>query len=430
MNNFFKSFSVYFKPSILHITLLGIASGLPFSIIFGTLTFWLSENEIEKSEIGLFALVGLPYVFKFMWSPFVDNIDIKFLTKRFGKRKSWIILTQIGLFISITALGFSNPSDSNILYVASFALLVSIISATQDIVIDGYRIECLDDKEQGAGAAAIVFGWRVGALISGAGTLFIASEFSWSVAYFVTACVFIPIMFYIASISEPEHPIKEKSSNYQEWIEISVLRPFKEFMTRDRWILMLTFILLFKIGDAIALSMLSPFIESLGYTKVEFASVSKLFGFAALMAGAMIGGALIAYIGILKSLLLTGICQMFSTLAFLWLANVGYNMPVFITSIALENFASGMGTSAFVAFLSQSCNPKFTATQYALFSAIASLGKTLFAAPAGFIVEQFGWQLFFLSCTLIALPGLIIIAGLKVYTKSDFLKEPSVNEKT
>jgi len=420
MNNFFKSFSVYFRPGILHITLLGIASGLPFSVIFGTLTFWLSENDIKKSEIGLFALVGLPYVFKFIWSPFVDNLDIKWLTKKLGKRRSWIIITQVGLLISIIALGFSNPSDNNIFIVALLAIIVATISATQDIVIDGYRIECLKEEEQGAGAAAIVFGWRIGALISGAGTLFIAAEYDWHIAYLVTASIYIPIILYMLKLEEPEHPPKVKASNYTEWIEITILRPFKEFMTRDKWILTLIFILFFKLGDAIALSMLSPFIESLGYSKVEFASVSKLFGFAALMSGAMIGGALIAYIGIIKSLLFTGICQMLSTLCFVWLANVDHNIPIFTISIALENFASGMGTSAFVAFLSQSCNRNFTATQYALFSAFASLGKTLFAAPAGFFVEEYGWQLFFWGCTFLAIPGLLLIYFLELYRdKSD-----------
>ncbi len=435
--SFWQGIRAYFSPRIFHITLLGIASGLPFSLIVGTLTFWLSEVGIEKKTIGLFALVSTPYTIKFLWAPLIDNIKLPLLHHFLGRRRSWIILSQLFLFTALVLLGFSNPVD-NIEYMAILAIAVATFSATQDIVIDAYRIEILAKEEQAIGAAASVFGWRLGALLSGAGTLYLAAFFeiphedflqfvgldasffsgkSWQLSYLVTALILLPISLYMLKAPEPEAPKALNAKNYTEWLSETVVAPFREFMSRKGWWFIIIFIIFFKLGDAMALSMLSTFNVDMGFTKAETASISKLFGFWALLGGAMLGGSLVFRYGIMKGLLITGFLQMFSTLSFILLAEVGHDMVIFAFAIATENIASGMGTSVFVAYLSRLCSVQFTATQYALFSALAAQGRTFFAGGSGYLAEYLGWHYFFLLCSLLAIPGLLMIKKLHHYSQ-------------
>ena len=252
------AFRVYLDTNMLRIFLLGFSSGLPFPLVVGTLSFWLREEGVSKTDIGLFALVGTPWVIKFLWAPIVDQLSIPYLTRRLGSRRSWILLSQCGLIASIIALGSSDPT-TNLWWMAFFALCVSTCSATQDIGIDAYRIEALQQDQQGAGAAAIVFGWRIGALVSGAAPFFVASQTSWFVAYLCMALLMgLGIITMIFS-REPDIHGDYTAKSWEDWIKHAVINPFTEFMTRQRWLLILVFIILYKLGDAIALTMLSPF---------------------------------------------------------------------------------------------------------------------------------------------------------------------------
>ena len=405
----YSAFLVYLHPKIIGVTLLGFVSGLPFPLTFATLSFWFAEVGVSKASIGLFALVGTPFVIKFLWAPLVDQMPIPFLTRRLGQRRSWIIIAQLCLVVSIILLGLSNPLE-DLWYMALLAVIVSFCSATQDTAIDAYRIEAVKYEQQGPGAAAIVFGWRIGALVSGAGTLFIAAATNWATAYFVMALFILIGTVTVLFSQEPKVKRDNKAKNFAKWIEHAVIDPFRQFMTRDGWWVILLFILLYKLGDAIALSMFSPFAVELGFSKEEYAAIAKIYGTAATMAGAFVGGALMFRVGMMKGLFICGILQMLSTLAFVWQAEIGHSNSVLIVTVSLENFASGMGTTAFVAYLSSLCNVQYTATQYALFSSFASMGRTWLSAHSGFLAQAVGWSGFFFSCVIAALPGLILLA--------------------
>lgn len=424
MLKFRQIVDLYVHPRLIAIFFLGIASGLPLALVFSTLSVWLSEEGVSKTAIGLFAAITTPYALKFLWSPLVDQMPIPFFSKLLGRRRGWMIFSQIFLGISIVALGLTDPS-SNAWYTALFAFLVSIASATQDIVIDAYRVEILEEKQQGAGAAMIVFGYRVGMLISGAGALFIAHYMGWFAAY-ATMAVFVGVGFVTVMLTgEPDStqiPLPQgdgtsKKSGINDWFINAVINPFTDFMKRSGWWIILLFILLYKFGDAFAGVMTNPFLVDMGFDKVEIATVVKTFGFAASMIGAFIGGILVHKWGMLKSLWICGILQMLSNLMFLLQAQVGHNIEVLSLVIAVENLSSGMGTTAFVAYISSLCNKNYTATQYALFSSLASVGRTWLSTSSGWFVDSVGWINFFLLSTVIAIPGLLMIIFLQRLAK-------------
>lgn len=408
MNQLISSLTVYANKRIITIALLGFVSGLPFPLTFATLSFWFAEVGVSKSSIGLFALVGTPFVIKFLWAPLVDQLPIPFLTRKLGQRRGWIILTQIGIMISLILLGTGDPLK-DMWSMALLAVIVSVCSATQDIGIDAYRIEIVNEEQQGPGAAAIVFGWRIGALVAGAGSLFVAAAFGWFIAYCAMAALMLLGTVTVLLSKEPKARKTYKESGVEKWLKHAVVEPFTQFMTRKGWLVILLFILVYKMGDAIALSMLSPFAVDLGFSKQEFATIVKIYGTIATLAGAFVGGALMYRVGIIRGLWICGILQMLSTLAFVWQAHMGHDNMALTITISLENFASGMGTTAFVAYISSLCHASFTATQYALFSALGAVGRTWFSAQSGFMVESLGWSSFFLTCMGLALPGLVLL---------------------
>ncbi|MEO5379117.1 MAG: AmpG family muropeptide MFS transporter [Magnetococcus sp. DMHC-6] len=414
MNLHLKHFlQLYTKPRILAIGLLGFSSGLPLALTFGTLSLWLSEAGISKTSIGLFALTGAPYTFKFLWSPLVDQMPIPYLTQKLGRRRSWILTSQIGLLVSILALGDANPAFNPSL-TALFAILTAFCSATQDISIDAYRVEILEKHQYGAGAAMIVLGYRLGMLVSGAGALYLASYWGWTTTYWMMACL-VPIGM-ITTLLNPE-PISQIYQNdlnplqqihpSKRWISSlkkAVVDPFTDFIRRPGWLLILSFILLYKFGDALAGVMNNPFFIEIGFTKIEIANISKAFGMVSSIVGSFIGGIMISRIGIYKTLLICGILQMLSNLMFVLQAMVGHHVTLLALTIALENLSGGMGSAAFVAYLSSLCNLAYTATQYALLSSS----------------EHLPWTLFFLLTTLAALPGLGLLIWMqkKMHNKS------------
>ncbi|GAB6041796.1 AmpG family muropeptide MFS transporter [Endothiovibrio diazotrophicus] len=424
-----KAAGVYRDRRVLAILFLGFSSGLPLALTFGTLTLWLAELGISKTTIGLFALVGAPYTFKFLWAPLVDRLPIPLLTRRFGRRRGWALFTQLALMGAIFGLGTTNPAEDPVL-TALFALLVAFCSASQDIVIDAYRVEILDEERYGAGAAMIVLGYRIGMLVSGAGALYAASFFGWHTTYFAMAALMVVGMVTVLLNPEPRVHESRESREQQArvsaflarrpdlpprlgtalaWIHGAVIAPFAEFMGRRGWLLVLAFILLYKFGDALAGVMSNPFYVELGFTKIEIANISKAFGLAATIIGGILGGLMVSRFGILKSLLYCGLLQAVSNLMFAILAMAGHDLGLLTATIAIENLSGGMGTAAFVAYLSSLCNVAYTATQYALLSSFMAFGRTLLSSGGGWLADRLDWVSFFVLTTFAALPGLLLL---------------------
>ena len=413
--------AVYRDRRMLVILFLGFVSGLPLALTLGTLSAWLATVGVDKTTIGLFALVGLPYTLKFLWSPFIDGLRVPVLGPLLGRRRSWAIVTQVALMASVLALGATEPGTQAAL-TAVIALTVAFFSASQDIVIDAYRVEILAGHEQGAGAAAIQIGYRIGMLVSGAGALYIADFFGWFAAFATMAALVSVGMATI--LLNPEPTVGRRAEAAADgaqgaggagttgWIEDHVVAPFADFIARGDWPVILLFILLYKFGDAVAGVMANPFYIETGFTLSEIASVSKVFGLGATLAGAVLGGIVVVRLGVLKGLLVCGVLQMLSNLMFAVQAMVGYDIAVLALTVGIENFTGGMGTAAFVAYLSSLCTFAFTATQYALLSSLAAVGRTVLSAAGGWMADQVDWVSFFLLTTLAALPGLALLIWL------------------
>jgi PAT family beta-lactamase induction signal transducer AmpG len=418
----FPSLTLYSNPKIIAVFFLGLASGLPLALVLSTLSIWLTEQGVSRTAIGLFAMVGTPYALKFLWSPLIDQLPLPFFTKIFGRRRGWLIFAQICLAVSLVFLGATNPAI-NPFATALCAFLVAVASASQDIVIDAYRVEILEEKQQGAGAAVIVFGYRIGMLISGAGALFLAQYAGWFITYLSMAVLVCVGSLTVLLTGEPktgvniefdETPKKQSILlRIEKWFVEAVIHPFTDFMQRAGWWVILLFILLYKLGDAFAGVMTNPFLIETGFSKVEIATIVKTFGIMATLLGAFIGGVFVEKMGMIKSLWVCGVVQMLSILMFVVQAHVGYNVQLLAVTIALENLTSGMGTTAFVAYISSLCHARYTATQYALFSSLAAAGRTWLSASSGWFVDQIGWANFFVLSTAMALPGLVMLLYLR-----------------
>jgi MFS transporter, PAT family, beta-lactamase induction signal transducer AmpG len=405
-------FAIYRDRRILAIALLGFSSGLPLLLTLSTLSIWLAESGVTKTAIGLFGLVGLPYTLKFLWAPVIDRARLPWLTARLGRRRGWMLAIQVALALAILALAATDPAV-NPYATALVVLLVAFASASQDIVIDAYRIEVLDLPMQGAGAAATQFGYRIGLLASGAGALYIASYSGWTLAFAsMAALVGVGAATTLAS-REPPAGAKETPAQtgdaLADWIRRAVVDPFAEFLTRPGWLAILIFVLLYKFGDAFAGVMANPFYLEMGFTKIEIANVSKLFGPAATLAGVFLGGVVVARLGIVRALLICGVLQMLSNLMFAIQAVVGHSVPVLFLTIGIENLSGGMGSAAFVAYLSALCNLAYTATQYALLSSLTAFGRTVLSSGSGWLADHVDWVSFFLVSTVLAGPGLLVL---------------------
>ena len=422
-----ESIAPYLRRRVIVVLLLGFASGLPLLLSFGTLSAWLREADVERSAIGLFSLVGLPYALKPLWAPLMDGARLPVLTDLLGRRRGWMVLSQAMLMIAIAGLAFSDPGHAPLM-MAGFAVLVAFFSASQDIVIDAYRIETLDEDEQGIGAAAVTYGYRAGMLVAGAGALIMADTWTWTHAYLAMAGLVLVGTVTILLSPEPRGPDGRDSGpsgrergardrrSLGEWLADFVIAPFSEFATRPGWLVILLFIVTFKLGDAFLSIMTNPFYIDLGFTKTEIAEVTKLFGLIALAVGLFIGGLLIKWTGLLNALLISGVLQAASNLVFAYQAVAGNDVGVLTFTIAVENVTGGMGTAAFVAYLSSLTNTAFTATQYALLSAFMAFGRTLLSSPSGYLVDFVGWFDFFVLSVGVAVPGMILLLVLmRVY---------------
>jgi PAT family beta-lactamase induction signal transducer AmpG len=335
---------------------------------------------------------------------------VPFLTKIFGQRRSWIILAQLFLVIFIALLGVSGISN-NISAIAVFALLVAFASASQDIVIDAYRIELIKKEDQGFAASLYVYGYRLGLLISGAGALALAQLISWDAVYFIMAVFMLAAIVISLFAEETRKNWHEKNAhgNFLEWFKNSVIAPLVDFSHHQKWPAILIFVVLFKLCDAFAGNMTLPFLLEIGFSKIEIAAIVKTFGLFATLFGVFFGGILVKKIGIMKSLWIAALAQMLSNLTFSYLAKVGYDPNLLYVVIFIENFSGGIGDSVFVAYLSSLCSVAFSATQYALLVSLATLARSVLVSGAGIVAQDFGWYNFFIISTLLALPALIFL---------------------
>jgi PAT family beta-lactamase induction signal transducer AmpG len=411
MTGWLAAARVYLEPRMLLVMALGFSSGLPLLLTLSTLSIWLAESDVSKTTIGLFALVGAPYTFKFLWAPLIDRVRLPGLGALLGRRRGWGVLIQVLLAGAIVALGATDPA-LNPWATALCAVLVAFLSASQDVVLDALRIELLEERQQGAGAAVYVMGYRLGMLAAGAGALFLAEALPWFWVHVAMAALLTVGVIAVLCSPEPRSVAAPEGRGLAAWLYDAVIAPFADFMGRRGWLAILGFIALYKFGDSLAGVMANPFYLEMGFSKAEIAGVSKIFGLWATLIGGAAGGLMVARFGVLPSLFVCGLLQMFSNLLFAAQALVGHNLAMLTLVIAVENVAGGMGTAAFVAYLSGLCNVAYTATQYALFSAFMSFARTVLSSPGGALAEQLGWVPFFGLTTLAAIPGLLLLAWL------------------
>jgi PAT family beta-lactamase induction signal transducer AmpG len=424
--------SVYRDRRVLAILVLGFASGLPLALTGQTLQAWLKESGVSLQSIGLFALVGVPYTLKFLWAPLIDRLPLPPLTRWLGRRRGWLIFAQLLLMAAIIALALNNPAQA-LAATALCAVAVAFASATQDIVIDAWRVEILEQRQLAAGAAAIVFGYRVGMLVSSAGALYLADRFAWPLVYLSMAALLLVGAIVVLLVGEPQsQPRGDAERRFAEaqawlaarphlsgplaglmaWLYASVAGPFLQFMSRRGWVGILLFVMLFKLGDSLAGVLATSFYLDLGFAKTEIAEISKLYGFGATMIGLFLGGWMMQAVGLYRALWICGFLQMGSNLLFAVLALRGHDPWFLALTVGVENLAGGMGTAVLVAYLSALCDIAYTATQYALLSSLTAVARTLLSSYAGFLAGALGWPGFFLLTTVAALPGLVLLAWL------------------
>ena len=406
----------YREPRLLAVLFMGFSSGLPLPLTLGTLSFWLAQSGVSRTAIGLFALIGIPYNFKFLWSPLIDRLPLPVLTRLLGRRRSWALVLQAALAAAILALGFTDPKI-DAAQTALVAVIVAFLSASQDIVIDAYRIELLTPEQQGAGAAATQWGYRFGMIAASAGALYASAFGGWHFAYTVMAALMGVGMVTVWLTPEPEVPAEPAAAGQNlgsvlGWLRSAVWAPLADFFSREMWAAILLFVVLYKFGDALAGVMANPLYVSLGFTASEVAAISKVFGVFATLVGVALGGVAVARWGLFPSLLVCGVLQNVSTLMYAALASAGHDNLMLAVSIALENVTGGLGSAAFVAYLSRLCNLRFTATQYALLSSLAAVGRTILASSGGWLADKLDWVWFFTLATFAGLPGLLVLLWL------------------
>ena len=379
----------------------GLASGMPLYLLIQLVPAWLRAADVSLAEIGLFALVGLPYTWKFLWAPLMDRIALPL-----GRRRGWMLVAQIGLVLSIGALGYIDPLHETAL-VAVFASVIAFLSATQDVAIDAYRREILADEELGIGNAIHVQAYRIASLVPGSLSLILADLLPWVWVFWITAAFMGVGIVLSLSVTEPEN-FSPQPKTFRE----SLIKPFSEYFQRVGWrtaALALFFMVAYKLGDNMATALATPFYLDLGFSMTEIGLVAKHAALWPAIAGGLLGGVFMLRLGINRALWVFGLVQMISILGFAWLASVGPALWLLAVVIAFEYLGVGLGTAAFTAFIARESSKAFAATQFALFTALAALPRSLANAVTGFIVEETGWVIFFCLCTLLAIPGMVTL---------------------
>ncbi len=499
-----QSVRLYTRPRMLAVFFFGVASGLPLALSGSTLSAWLYRTGVSFESIGLFSVLGVPYALKFVWAPLIDSVHLPFLTGRFGRRRGWLFFVQGLLVLALLGLASSSPEQS-LWLTAWFAFLVALCSATQDIVIDAYRVELLPEDEQGAGAATVVLGYRLGMWVSLGGALILAGFLPWPVVFML---MIIPLLLGSVTallIGEPHPRVRpdvdrdtsltpesarrlkrargwalltllalvtilsisslhetlgwfelrrslalylggfavvallllvtlfmvparqtERLHPARQWMLTSFLAPFADFMGREGWRTILLFVLLFKFGDAFSMAMLNPFLLDIGFSEADIGFASGTLGIVTGSIGVVLGGVMVSRLGLISSLWISGILQIITNLAFVVQAQMGAELWLLYITITADSVSGGMGTAAFIAFISRLCNLHFTATQYALLSSFAAVGRTMLNASAGFFVTPLGWEGFFVLALVLAVPGVLLLLRVRHYVVEH--SSPSKNE--
>ena len=393
--------SVFGQRKMLALLVLGFSSGLPLYLTSRTLQAWMTSESVDLATIGLFSLVALPYSFKFIWAPLLDRY-VPFL----GRRRGWILITQIGLLIAIGAMSLQDPR-TGLRLLALNALMIALLSATQDAAIDAYRTDVLRDREMGAGAAIWVVGYRIALITTGALAFLLADRMPWPVVYLVLAALML--IGIAATFFAPEPRLQYAPP---QSLGKAVVEPFREFFVRAglmKGALVLLFIVLYKLSDYLAQAMATPFLLQTGFSQTEVGAIQGGIGLASTIIGAIAGGALVAWIGINRSLWVFGALQAISNLMYYFLSLIGHSTAFLVVTMIVENFCTGLVTSGFTAFLMSMCSVQYSATQYALLSAVMAFSRDVLVAPSGAIAEATGWPSFFLITLAVGIPGLLLL---------------------
>jgi PAT family beta-lactamase induction signal transducer AmpG len=401
----------YLRPRPLAAFLLGISSGFPLALLLGTMAYWLSKVGIDKKTIGFAIGLTTPYTLKWLWAPFIDRFELPVLTRLFGQRRAWLFFVQALLFGSVWMLGASEP-EHHLGVFAFWAIVTSFLGATQDIVIDAYRIEILPEAELPHGTANNQFGYRLGNLAAGVGTIAIASSeglgLGWAFGYGLTGLCVLPgaLAALWAGPGVHDRTMGDRAQSGGRWLEDTIIGPFREFFQRRGAVLILLFVLIYKLGDAMGQGMLNPMIVELGFSDTEFIAINKLVGFWGLIVGTALGAPFMAWLGMGRALFISGVLMMLSNFTFVILAWHGHSNTWLTIAVATEQVTSGIGLTVFVTYLSGLSNLAYTATQFALLSSFAAVGRTWLAAPAGYAATALGWPGFWMLTMVVALPGL------------------------
>ncbi len=397
-----------FTKRMLICVFTGFASGLPLFLLFNLVPAWLRSEQIDLKTIGLFALIQFPYTWKFLWSPFLDRYVLPIL----GRRRGWMMLTQVGLLAVIASLGGFSP-QTEMTAIVLFCTLLAFLSATQDIALDAYRRELLGDAELGLGNAIHVNAYRVAGLVPGSLSLILADHMAWSSVFIITALFMLPGIAMTLMVTEPHRASPPKT------LREAVVEPFHEFITRKGWnsaLLVLAFLLFYKLGDSMCTALATPFYLDMGFSKTDIGLIAKNAGLWPSIIGGMLGGLWMVKIGINRALWLFGVVQILSIFGFAWLASQGHFDAIGVAErtqlaivIGLEALGVGLGTVAFVAFIARTTHPAYTATQFALFTSLMAIPRTFANAATGWLVESVGWTMFFLLCAVLAVPGMLLL---------------------
>ena len=402
----------YLRPRPLAALLLGVSSGFPLALLLGTMTFWLARVGIDKKTIGFAIGLTTPYTLKFLWAPLIDRLRLPVLTGVFGQRRAWLFFVQLLLFGAVWMLGASDPAN-HIGVFAFWAIVVAFLGATQDIVIDAYRIEILPDDELPHGTANNQFGYRLGAFAAGVGTIAMASDeglgLGWAVAYGLTAFCIVPGMIAALWAGRGMHDAAVARTDHGRWLQDTIIGPFREFFARRGAVLILLFVMLYKIGDAMGQGMLNPMIVELGFSDTEFVAINKVIGFWGLIVGIAMAAPFLAWLGMGRALFVSGLLMLFSNFMFVILAIQGHSPLWLAIAVSTEQVTSGMGLTVFAVYLSGLSNMAYTATQFALLSSVAVVGRTFLSTPSGIAAETFGWPGFWVLTMVAAVPGMVLL---------------------
>jgi PAT family beta-lactamase induction signal transducer AmpG len=405
----------YLAPGPLGAFMLGISSGFPLTLLLSTMSYWLSKEGIDKKTIGFAFALGTPYTLKFLWAPLIDGIALPVLARWLGQRRAWLLFVQILLAIALVQLGASDPVH----HIGRFALwgvIVSFLAATQDIVIDAYRIETLSDEELAQGTATNQVGYRTGNLLAGAGTVYLAStegaSLGWALAYAITAMLVLPGAIASIWLGPGERTAVREGftiAAFAHFLRHNVVAPFLDFFTRPGAWLILLFVMTYKLGDAVGQNMLSPMIVHQGFSDTDYIAINKLVGFWALVIGALVAGGLIARFGMSRLLFGAGIIMAFANLMFAVVASTGHSVWLLTLAVGTENLFASISLTVFATYLAGLSNTAFTATQYALLSSVAAVARTFATTPSGYAAAAFGWPGFYVFCACLAIPGLFFL---------------------